>query len=516
MADFFLPVGFAAIGQDFRGTQKSEGLFSIWHKDANDSEDLGNWIVQQPWSNGVVYTFGASADGLGAFTTVQNEPRWLGDQYFIWASSIGYDVFFPGGAMMYDLITSWIYHTVNGSWADVCYEEIIKNEMRTDWWTPVELTNHYNRVHAPAAFWAGWYDLFLVGNLAAFEGYNKESDPSVRNTAKIMVDPLGHCQDAAQWFPQNLVQGRSLLAIMQSYEVFGIRPVTRHNIKNVTFYVMSSNDEAGLSTANYWATQDSFPTPKMTHYYAHADGTATLTKPTASEKECTSYVYDPSDPVPTVGGSNLHPPCGPLDQVDIDKRSDVLLFQTPVQDKPIFMTGPLFANLFVGSDAVDTDFMVRISDVYPTGEVRLIQDSAVRMRWREGGLTPVMMKPNEVYEVTASLWNTSYAIAPGHALRFAVTSSNYPRFSANPNSGKLLVQNGTENVPVVANNILYHSSQYPSSFVLPVVQKHQLPELHNIKLQFQKAYPHFDTDTFFADHPDFFHELLTRRTNEGN
>ena len=142
MVDIFLPAGFAAIGQDFRGTQKSEGLFSIWHKDANDSKDLGNWIVQQPWSNGVVYTFGASADGLGAFTTVQNEPRWLGAQYFIWASSIGYDVFFPGGAMMYDLITSWIHHTVNGSWADVCYEEIIKNEMRTGKCQTFVVTNY--------------------------------------------------------------------------------------------------------------------------------------------------------------------------------------------------------------------------------------------------------------------------------------------------------------------------------------------------------------------------------------
>jgi len=131
MVDLFLPSGFAAIGQDFRGTHESEGKFSIWHMDANDSEDLGDWIVQQPWSNGQVYTFGASADGLGAFTTVQNEPKWLGAQYFIWASSIGYDVFFPGGAMLYNLIESWIRHTVDGPWEHVCYEDIIKNEMKT-------------------------------------------------------------------------------------------------------------------------------------------------------------------------------------------------------------------------------------------------------------------------------------------------------------------------------------------------------------------------------------------------
>ena len=129
-------------------------------------------------------------------------------------------------------------------------------------------------------------------------------------------------------------------------------------MKNVTFYVMSSNDEAGLSTANYWTSLDAFPTPKMTRFYAHADGTATTSKPDTAESASTGYVYDPKDPVPTVGGSNLDMPCGPLDQVDIDKRADVLVYQTPVMEDAMFMTGPLFANLFVGSDAIDTDFMV--------------------------------------------------------------------------------------------------------------------------------------------------------------
>ena len=137
---------------------------------------------------------------------------------------------------------------------------------------------------------------------------------------------------------------------------------------------------------------------------------------------------------------------------------------------------------------------VKISDVYPTGEIRLIQDSAVRMRWREGGLTPVLMETGKVYEVTASLWNTSYVIAPGHALRFAVTSSNYPRFSANPNNGLLLIQNSTDSPINVANNVLYHSAKYPSNFVLPVVKKMQLPQLHDIKGEFKKAYPQVDLD----------------------
>jgi hypothetical protein len=145
-----------------------------------------------------------------------------------------------------------------------------------------------------------------------------------------------------------------------------------------------------------------------------------------------------------------------------------------------------------------------MSDVYPTGEVRLIQDSAVRMRWREGGLTPVYMQPDQVYEVTASLWNTSYAIAPGHAIRFSVTSSNYPRFSANPNNGELLIQNSTSSPMIVANNVFYHSAEYPSNFVLPIVQKIQMPKLHDIKLQFQKAYPNVDLDQLLKGEPLLF------------
>lgn len=142
--------------------------------------------------------------------------------------------------------------------------------------------------------------------------------------------------------------------------MFSIHPVARTDVKNVTFYVMSSNDTAGLATANYWTTLETFPTPTMTHYYAHADGTATTSPPGDTEVDRTAYVYDPQDPVPTVGGANLHPPCGPLDQQSIDRRADVLVFQTPVQDEALFMTGPLFAHLFVGSDAVDTDFMVSV------------------------------------------------------------------------------------------------------------------------------------------------------------
>ena len=150
------------------------------------------------------------------------------------------------------------------------------------------------------------------------------------------------------------------------------------------------------------------------------DGTAsTDQEDPASTTGSSSFKYDPADPVPTSGGNNLPDsiggsiPCGPLDQSSADARSDVLTFQTRTMGDPLYLTGPMTATLFVSSSAIDTDFTVKISDVYPTGEVRIIQDSAVRMRWREGTMNPMYLVPGEVYEIEVGLWNTSYVVAEG-------------------------------------------------------------------------------------------------------
>lgn len=309
-----------------RGTKLSEGNFTIWHQDADDSTDLIEWVVKQDWSNGKVFTLGASADGLAAMTTVHADLDALQAQYFIWTSSVGYDVFYPNGAICNELVDSWIHGTVDfpEGWDDECYKEILSNEMHGSWWDAVELPvgDLYANVNYPSAFWAGWYDIFLVGNLEAFRGFNDDCAESVRHTSTLVIDPLGHCQSAAEFFPQDLIAGRTLLSLMQSYELFGMRPVERTDVKNITFYVMSSNDDAGLEVANYWTSLETFPEPSMTKYYLHADGSASTTAPAAgvaadSAAELLSYVYDPANPVPTVGGNNLDMPCGPLDQAEL-------------------------------------------------------------------------------------------------------------------------------------------------------------------------------------------------------
>jgi|EP01033_Poteriospumella_lacustris_P000179 hypothetical protein len=517
ITDIFVPFGYIAIGQDMRGTEKSQGNFTMWQSDAADSNDLGNWIVQQDWSDGRVMTFGASADGMGSFQTIKENPSWLAAQYVAWAPAEMYQILFPYGAYKQKTAEDWLLGVTMPN-PDVVYDNIKtvhENEAHTDFWKAVELNDKdYSNIKFRSAFWGGWYDLFVLGTIQAYDGYNLKSDPSVQKTSVITIDPVGHCLEGAEFFPQNAVEGRTGVAIVQAFEVFGIRPHTRNAIKNVTFYVMSSNDDAGKSVGQYWTSLETFPTPKMIDYYLHPDGSASLVPPTPSESSSTSYKYDPADPVPTLGGNNLPDsiggtiPCGPLDQSPADARTDVLKFQTSVLKEELALTGPMFATLYVSSDAIDTDFTVKISDVYPTGEVRLLQDNAVRMRWRQDTQEPVYMKKGEVYQVEMNLWNTSYIVAPGHALRISVSSSNYPRFSVNPNNGILFKDEAYPGANITAKNTLFHSLRYPSKVTLPVVTRLQIPEVHVIK-EIQKSFP-MVTDEFIKAKTPAVTRMLTR------
>lgn len=520
LADLFVPAGFISVCQDMRGTGLSQGNFSNWKAEANDSFVTGNWIVEQPWSNGVIFTFGASADGLAAFPTNYNTPAWLQSQYYIWTSSIGYEVLYPNGALLYNLLNRWLKGTVRDYDFDECWGEFMENEMQSEWWDDLTFTGNYDLVkQGQFGFWAGWYDIFLVGTLAGYHGYDYEASDSVQHKSVITIDPCGHCQDAAPYFTEDIIGGRTALALMQAYQTFGVRPVAKPNIKNVTFYVMSSNDDAGVEAGQFWTSMEEFPEPHMTRYYFHGDGSASTEKPELESElpESTSYTFDPANPQPTQGGNNLwsDAPCGPLDQQEIDRREDVITFQTPVFTEELPLTGPLNGHLYVSSDAIDTDVMVRMSDVYPTGEVRLIQDSAVRMRWRNGGLTPSFLSKGSIYPATISLWNTSYVVAPGHALRFSISSSNYPRFSINRNNGLLLADPEYPGANVTAVNSVHHSAVYPSHFDLPVVHKRQLPQIHDLQAEWEAAYPQIEYQTVVEKGPALLEKLALSRMGEG-
>jgi putative CocE/NonD family hydrolase len=305
------------------------------------------------------------------------------------------------------------------------------------------------------------------------------------------------------------------VVIGQLFEVMGVIPaLPRTEIKNVTFYVMSSNDEVGKAAGLYWTSLETWPSATQTPYYFHTDKTASTKAPVDGEAVSTTYKYDPADPVPTLGGCNLPAsiggsiPCGPLDQTEADIRADVLTFQTEVHTEELAISGGIYATLFVSSDAIDTDFTAKVSDVYPTGEARLIQDNAFRMRWRDNELVPSSIEKDKVYKIEFNLWNTSYVVAPGHSLRFSISSSNFPRFSVNPNNGLLLIDENYPGENITAMNTLYHSAQYPSHISLPIVKKSQIPEVDVIKAV-QKSYPMID-EAFIHKQTARFHKMISK------
>jgi hypothetical protein len=216
---------------------------------------------------------------------------------------------------------------------------------------------------------------------------------------------------------------------------------------------------------NFWRSADNWPPPSMEkNYYFHTDSSLSPTPPKTPDGRL-SYAYDPQDPVPTVGGQNLSLPKGPMDQRDLESRADVLTFTTSVLQEPLEVTGRITAKLFISSDCPDTDFTVKLTDVYPDGRSMLVTDGILRARYRTSFEREDFLDAGHVYELTVDLWSTSLIFNRGHCLRIAVSSSNSPRFEPNPNTGHPF---RADDETRVATNTLHVSDQHPSHVILPV------------------------------------------------
>jgi putative CocE/NonD family hydrolase len=232
----------------------------------------------------------------------------------------------------------------------------------------------------------------------------------------------------------------------------------------VAYYVMGDTSDSN-APGNQWRTADGWPPPaKETPYYLRKDGRLHAELP-APDEPPQSYQYDPKNPVPTVGGNNLNMPAGPFDQRHVENRPDVLLFTTPVLEQPLEVTGRIKVILWASSSAKDTDFTAKLTDVYPDGRSMLVLDGIIRARHRDSMEREDFVEPGKIYRFEIDLWSTSLIFNKGHRVRVAVSSSNFPRFDANPNTGK---QSWEEQNPIAATNTVYHDAEHPSHILLPV------------------------------------------------
>ncbi len=357
--------------------------------------------------------------------------------------------------------------------------------------------DHYYDEHAdvPTIYLGGWYDTYTRGTTANYVSLSKR----MKSPQHLLMGPWTH----GGWgnsFAGDVDFGSE--SVLDDYDGYRLRWFDRwlkgidngvDREKPVRIFVMGGGDgrknrEGRLNCMGAWRDVEDWPLPgtRFTPYYLHSDGTIAEDMPEPSEPS--RYTFDPRDPVPTVGGNlSAGDPIlvagaydqrgdsrfyGCMDTLPLSARGDVLVFQTPELDKPLEVTGPLTAKLWASSSAKDTDFTVKLIDVHPPNEdhpdgfAQNITDSIIRGRYRRSRDKPELMAPGEIYELEIVMYPTSTVFDAGHRIRLDVSSSNFPRFDINPNTGGAL---GRDRRVALAENVIYHDPDHPSHIVLPVI-----------------------------------------------
>ncbi len=503
MIEVFVKHGYAVVIQDCRGRYDSQGDWDPYVCEAPDGFDTQEWIGRQPWCDGNIGTFGLSYSG---FTQVQTAP--LASKYL--------KCLIPGGHQEDNfghIYTEGVLHLQNainfGWWIGVrtvhsyvrvnfnpesiywhlplisaldefnphpAYKLFLSHPTFDDYWKSYSLKGKYRDIEAPALHITGWYDNLVHEDFKTFRGWSQEAKTEkARRLSKMIVGPWVH----------------SFLGSSNSYGDIQFGPQAAMDLTAVRlrwFDQYLCGIDTGIDRepplrlfvmgANFWRNENEWPLARTqyTNYYIHSDGRANSMfgdgalgiKPPTDERH-DSYDYNPANPVPTQGGqSQMLENMGPRDRRQVERRNDVLVYSTPTLDHDVEATGPVEMILYATSNALDTDFTATLVDVYPSGQAIIITEGVVRARCRDSLEQATLMKPGTVYEFHIILWETSNCFKIGHQIRLEISSSNFPHWNRNLNTGEDLA---TGVRMEIAHQTILHSARYPSHLVLPVIRE---------------------------------------------
>ena len=500
--------GYVVIAQDCRGRYASDGDWYTFKNEPRDGYDTVEWAAALPYSNGKVGMFGGSYVGATQMlTAIAAPPHLAGILPVVTASNYHENWTYQGGAFEQWFNQSWTtglaqntldrrmkkdsyatrwqtklplteYPLVDpGTPANLAdyYLDWLAHPSYDDYWKPIAIEEHFDQIQVPALHVAAWYDIFQDGSLRNYAGIKaRGGNDAARNGQRLVVTVGGHAGSGpvigdVDFGKQSAMDDNDLVLVWYDYLLKGVQNEMSKQ-KPVKIFVMGRN---------VWREEDAWPLAraKETRYYLHSagkanslsgDGTLSTTAPASEPAD--KFVYDPADPVTTHGGplccdaNHLQP--GAVDQRPVENRPDVLVFTTPAFKQDTEVTGPVALELYASSSAVDTDFTGKLVDVWPNGFAQNLTEGILRARYRASQDKPELMNPGEVYKLEISLWSTSNVFLAGHKLRLEVSSSNFPRFDRNLNTGESQAQSS---VIVKATNAVLHDREHPSALILPVV-----------------------------------------------
>lgn len=463
--------GYAIVIQDTRGRFASAGENLPFHLDANDGEDTVQWITRQPWCNGHVGTSGGSAGAITQFQLALTGVHPLEAQFLVVGAPSVYEVVYTGGVFRKSLVEDWIRVVKFATNALPIWES---HPTYDDYWRARDASRKYREVEAPSVHVGGWWDIFAQPTLDAFVGYQTASGRGARGKQKLIMGPWSHgvlAEKAGELtFPNAKNPPGDTEDTWRWYDRWlKALPNGADRDPAVRYYVVGDVSDPG-APGNTWRTADQWPPfpVRPTPFYLLATRGLSAHRGAKPSREPLAYTYQPTNPVPTIGGIQLTLPAGPMDQRKIESRDDVLVFSTEPLTDPLEVTGRVRARLWISSDAPDTDFFVRLCDVYPDGRSFNLCEGMLRARFRRGFEREQLLRPGEIVPLDIDAWSTSVIFNRGHRIRVQVTSSCAPGFDPNPNTGAPF-RKGTETR--AARNAIHLDAKHPSHILLPVINR---------------------------------------------
>ena len=513
MANELASHGYIVVLQDTRGRYESGGDFYPFRNESADGYDTVEWAVRISGSNGKVGMFGGSYVGATQMLAAMAVPPHLVSIFPYVTASEYYDGWtYQSGALMQWFSSSWTSilavdtlrrHADNSrapnEWIKILplqsypilkttgptelapyFKDWLTHDRDDSYWQQWKVSDHYSQMTVLGLHAGGWHDLFLKGSIKNYTGlHERAATPDARAGQRLIIGPWAHTPTSPEGKIGDVVFGKAAVLDMTAAALKWF-DYSLKGFKNE--YSTAAPVRLFIMGENVWRDETEFPLKRTqyTKYYLHSskgansiggDGSLSVSKPANEKKD--EFDYDPQSPVPTIGGrlccGQALPP-GPADQRPNESRSDVLIFSTPPLAQDLEVTGFISLDLFASTSAVDTDFTALLADVAPDGYARFLTDGIVRTSRYQDGPT---VKSGEVNKYTIDLWATGNVFKAGHRIRLYISSSNFPRFNRNLNTGDNSAESSRS---VKAHQAIYHDGQYSSALVLPVIPRKQHAE----------------------------------------